>query len=172
MYVLTIHVFSDRVSSLLPKAKLIAILHDPVKRAYSWYQHMRAHNDPTALNYNFSQVIQATPQSLDKKLLSLRDHCLSPGRYHIHLSRWLKYYSYKQIFLVDGDELTSNPAVVMDRVQTFIQIERVMNYSKILRLVLWTFEIHINNYNPLCMHSGVTISVCVCVCRSVTTLTA
>ena len=47
-----------RASSLLPKAKLVAILHDPVKRVYSWYQHMRAHNDPTAVNHTFSEVIR------------------------------------------------------------------------------------------------------------------
>ena len=125
----------DRAYSLLPKAKLIAILHDPIKRAYSWYQHMRAHNDPTALNYKFSQVIRASPQATDKKLLVLRDHCLSPGRYHIHLSKWLKYYSYKQLYLVDGGELVDKPATVMDRLQVFLHVDKMLNYSKILRLV-------------------------------------
>ena len=130
------HTHSYRASSLLPKAKLVAILHDPIKRAYSWYQHMRAHNDPTAINHTFSEVIQATPQSSkDKKLLSLRDHCLSPGRYHIHLSKWLKHYSHRQLYLVDGGELVANPVSVMARLQDFIQVERKMNYSKILRLV-------------------------------------
>ena len=129
-----------RASSLLPKAKLVAILHDPVKRAgYSWYQHMRPHNNrSTAVNHTFSEVIRATPQSLNnKKLLSLCDYCLSPGRYHIHLSKWLKYYSYKQLYLVDGGELVVNPVSVLARLQEFLHVERRMNYSKILRLVLY-----------------------------------
>ena len=130
------HPHTLRASSLLPKVKLIAILHDPVKRAYSWYQHMRAHNDPTALNHTFSEVIRATPQSSsNKKLLSLRDHCLSPGRYHIHLSKWLRYYSYRQLYLIDGGELVADPVTVMARLQEFLQVEKRMNYSKILRLV-------------------------------------
>ena len=130
------HTTPCRASSLLPKAKLIAILHDPIRRAYSWYQHVRAHNDPTAFKYNFSEVIRATPQSShDRKLLSLRDHCLMPGRYQIHLSKWLKYYSYKQLYLVDGGELVDDPATVMERVQEFLLVDKMMNYSNILRFV-------------------------------------
>lgn len=73
---------------MLPKAKLIVLLQDPVKRAYSWYQvryllnsvmclgeveyqsivcvisayvqHMRAHNDAVAIKYSFLEVLTAT----------------------------------------------------------------------------------------------------------------
>jgi hypothetical protein len=34
----------------------VAILIPAEKRAYSWYQHMRAHGDPTAINMSFKQV--------------------------------------------------------------------------------------------------------------------
>src|SRR5699024_2695803 len=40
-----------RVHSLLPHAKLVVILISPLKRAYSWYQHMKAHNLSTALDF-------------------------------------------------------------------------------------------------------------------------
>ena len=125
-----------RAYSLLPKAKLVAILHDPIKRAYSWYEHMKAHKDPTATGHTFSEVIRASPQlSSDKKLLSLRDHCLSPGRYHIHLSKWLKHYPHKQLYLVDGGALVDDPASVLAKLQTFLAVERRLNYSRILRFV-------------------------------------
>ncbi|KAF4523771.1 hypothetical protein B566_EDAN013599 [Ephemera danica] len=52
-----------RAHSLLPHAKLITILISPAKRAYSWYQHMRAHNEPVALNYSFYDVITASDTS-------------------------------------------------------------------------------------------------------------
>merc|ERR1719348_118769 len=42
-----------RVSKLLPKSRIVCILTSPGERAYSWYQHMRAHNDPTAPTYPF-----------------------------------------------------------------------------------------------------------------------
>lgn len=46
-----------RVHSLLPHAKLITILISPARRAYSWYQHTKAHGDVIANNYSFHQVI-------------------------------------------------------------------------------------------------------------------
>lgn len=46
-----------RAHALLPHAKLIVILISPAKRAYSWYQHIRAHGDLIANNYSFYQVI-------------------------------------------------------------------------------------------------------------------
>jgi heparan sulfate N-deacetylase/N-sulfotransferase NDST2 len=46
-----------RAHQLLPSAKLVVILISPAKRAYSWYQHIRAHGDVIANNYSFYQVI-------------------------------------------------------------------------------------------------------------------
>lgn len=45
-----------RAHSLLPHAKIVSILISPGKRAYSWYQHIKAHGDVTANNYSFYQV--------------------------------------------------------------------------------------------------------------------
>lgn len=45
-----------RAHQLLPSAKLVVILISPAKRAYSWYQHTRAHGDIIANNYSFYQV--------------------------------------------------------------------------------------------------------------------
>ena len=48
-----------RAHRLLPNAHLIALVISPGERAYSWYQHMRAHKDPTAMDYSFYEVITA-----------------------------------------------------------------------------------------------------------------
>lgn len=45
-----------RAHTLLPHAKIIAILISPARRAYSWYQHTRTHGDLIANNYSFYQV--------------------------------------------------------------------------------------------------------------------
>lgn len=45
-----------RAHALLPHAKIIVIMISPAKRAYSWYQHTKAHGDPVANNYSFYQV--------------------------------------------------------------------------------------------------------------------
>lgn len=53
----------------------MTILISPAKRAYSWYQHMRAHNDPVALNYSFYEVITASETSV-KPLRELRNRLM------------------------------------------------------------------------------------------------
>lgn len=45
-----------RAHTLLPHAKIIVILISPARRAYSWYQHQKAHGDLIANNYSFHQV--------------------------------------------------------------------------------------------------------------------
>lgn len=123
-----------RVHSLLPRAKIIIILSDPVKRAYSWYQHQVAHNFSTALSYSFSDVLNARYNpNASEALLNLTLRCLLPGEYHIHIERWLLYYPPEQILFVDGEELLSSPASVMDQVQLFLNLTYIINYTDILR---------------------------------------
>ncbi|KAJ6216358.1 hypothetical protein RDWZM_007515 [Blomia tropicalis] len=128
-----------RVHSLLPHAKLIVILISPLKRAYSWYQHMKAHNLSIALNYTFYEVVSLDVQHKNpsertmKKLRDLRQRCLGPGAYALHLERWLTFFSPQQMLFVDGDELRLNPINVMDKLQMFLKLEPYIDYSKMLR---------------------------------------
>ncbi|XP_060575407.1 bifunctional heparan sulfate N-deacetylase/N-sulfotransferase-like, partial [Ruditapes philippinarum] len=84
-----------RAHALLPNARLICILISPAKRAYSWYQHMRAHQDPVALNYTFYEIITAL-DTAPRQVKALRNRCLNPGVYEYHLENWLDYYSSRQ----------------------------------------------------------------------------
>ncbi len=61
-----------RAHRLLANAKIIAILISPAQRAYSWYQHMRAHGDDVALKYTFHQVITARSANSSKAIRSLQ----------------------------------------------------------------------------------------------------
>ncbi|KAI1291925.1 Bifunctional heparan sulfate N-deacetylase/N-sulfotransferase [Halotydeus destructor] len=132
-----------RAHSLLPNAKIIVILISPIKRAYSWYQHMRAHRDVTALNYTFHDVIAANEKS-PKALRELRNRCLNPGIYSQHLEHWLSFYSPQQLMIVDGDELKSDPVSVMSRLQVFLKVETVIEYQELLR-----FDVKKGFYCPI-----------------------
>jgi heparan sulfate N-deacetylase/N-sulfotransferase NDST2 len=62
-----------RASSLLPNAYILIVLLDPVDRAYSWYQHIKAHKDPIANEFSFDELIMfqdpreiVAPSSLPK----------------------------------------------------------------------------------------------------------
>ncbi|XP_030884156.1 bifunctional heparan sulfate N-deacetylase/N-sulfotransferase 2 isoform X3 [Leptonychotes weddellii] len=121
-----------RGAALLPRAKIITVLTNPADRAYSWYQHQRAHGDPVALNYTFYQVISASSQA-PLALRSLQNRCLVPGYYSTHLQRWLTYYPSGQLLIVDGQELRINPAASMESIQKFLGITPFLNYTRTLR---------------------------------------
>lgn len=121
-----------RAHALLPQSKLVTILISPARRAYSWYQHTRAHGDQVALNYSFHQVITAS-DTAPKPLRELRNRCLNPGKYSQHLERWLSYYPPQQLHIIDGDQLRSNPVETMNELQRFLKIQPPFDYSRHLR---------------------------------------
>ncbi|KAF6306737.1 N-deacetylase and N-sulfotransferase 3 [Rhinolophus ferrumequinum] len=125
-----------RAASLVPKAKIITILIDPSDRAYSWYQHQRSHEDPAALKFSFYQVISAGPRA-PAELRALQKRCLVPGWYASHIERWLVYFPPFQLLIIDGQQLRTDPATVMDEVQKFLGVSRHYNYSEAL-----TFDSH------------------------------
>ncbi|XP_060273504.1 bifunctional heparan sulfate N-deacetylase/N-sulfotransferase 4 isoform X2 [Ovis aries] len=120
-----------RAASLVPKAKIITILIDPSDRAYSWYQHQRSHEDPAALRFNFYEVI-TTGHWAPSDLKTLQRRCLIPGWYAVHIERWLTYFATSQLLIIDGQQLRSDPATVMDEVQKFLGVTLHYNYSEAL----------------------------------------
>ncbi|EGW06975.1 Bifunctional heparan sulfate N-deacetylase/N-sulfotransferase 1 [Cricetulus griseus] len=120
-----------RAATLLPKAKILTILINPADRAYSWYQHQRAHDDPVALKYTFHEVITAGPDA-SSKLRALQNRCLVPGWYATHIERWLSAFHANQILVLDGKLLRTEPAKVMDTVQKFLGVTSTVDYHKTL----------------------------------------
>ncbi|TRZ18659.1 hypothetical protein HGM15179_008412 [Zosterops borbonicus] len=120
-----------RAASLIPKAKIITILIDPSDRAYSWYQHQRSHEDPAALRFNFYEVITGGPRA-PPELRALQKRCLAPGWYALHIHRWLAHFPASQLLIIDGQQLRSDPATVMDEVQKFLGVSPHYNYSEAL----------------------------------------
>ncbi|KAM6400574.1 bifunctional heparan sulfate N-deacetylase/N-sulfotransferase 4 [Pluvialis apricaria] len=120
-----------RAASLIPKAKIITILIDPSDRAYSWYQHQRSHEDPAALKFNFYEVITSSHWA-PSEIRTLQKRCLTPGWYAVHIERWLAHYPASQLLIIDGQQLRSDPATVMDEVQKFLGVSPHYNYSEAL----------------------------------------
>ncbi|XP_064272084.1 bifunctional heparan sulfate N-deacetylase/N-sulfotransferase 4 isoform X1 [Passer domesticus] len=120
-----------RAASLIPKAKIITILIDPSDRAYSWYQHQRSHEDPAALRFSFLEAISCGPRA-PPELRALQRRCLAPGCYARHIHRWLSHFPPAQLLIIDGQQLRSDPATVMDEVQKFLGVSSHYNYSEAL----------------------------------------
>ncbi|XP_013787455.1 bifunctional heparan sulfate N-deacetylase/N-sulfotransferase-like [Limulus polyphemus] len=123
-----------RAHALLPHAKIVTILISPIKRAYSWYQHMKAHEDHAAVKYAFYEVVTASDNA-PKILRDLKSRCLNPGLYAQHLERWLAFYPPSQLMIIDGEELKGDPAIVLNRLQQFLKIPSFIDFTNKLRYV-------------------------------------
>lgn len=93
---------------------------------------MRSHGDPTALNHTFYQVLTAG-EGQSKALRALRYRCLNPGTYAHHLDRWLLYFPPQQMLIIDGEQLRLDPVTSMTKLQHFLKIHPVFDYSRHLR---------------------------------------
>lgn len=128
-----------RAFSLLPDARIVILLVDPADRAYSWYQHIKAHGDPVANSMSFEQVIMsstgdtstttANVARASTKVISVRQRCLHPGYYSQHLTNWLNHYPSRQIIIIDGQWFKYNPVLVMNRLQLLLRVNKPLDYA-------------------------------------------
>ncbi|XP_055766939.1 bifunctional heparan sulfate N-deacetylase/N-sulfotransferase 4-like [Salvelinus fontinalis] len=121
-----------RAAALLPKAKILTVLTNPSDRAYSWYQHQKAHEERTGSMLSFYDVISAQ-RGAPSGIRSLQNRCLTPGLYYTHLERWLTHYPVDQLMIIDGQQLRRDPAAVMEEVQKVLGVTPHYNYTQTLR---------------------------------------
>ncbi len=121
-----------RVAQLLPTAKLILILRDPVDRAYSHYYNEVRWGFETALS--FEEAIDLEEERLhgeiDKMLAnehyySYNHHhytYLTRGIYVDQLERWLKFFPREQIMIINSEDFNRNTQVVFKQVLDFLNL--------------------------------------------------
>ena len=86
-----------RIYDAFPDIKLVAVLRDPVARAYShyWMAKGKGHTKK-----EFSEIVT----SCDPRFIGR-------GMYAAQLARYLKFFSKEQIYLIDYADLTSDPCI-------------------------------------------------------------
>ncbi len=118
-----------RASGLLPDAKLVVLLRNPVERAFSHYQHeVRAGREPLS----FEAALEREPDRLagqeervaaDASFRSLaweRFSYVSRGHYADQLERWLQFYPRERILVVPSEELYADPATTYRGLLVFL----------------------------------------------------
>ena len=119
-----------RIRALINKPKLVVLLMNPIYRAYSWYQHMKAHNDSTAIKYSFYEILQSN--KTDSSMYSIKNRCLDPGIYYKHLRRWLKEFLPRQLFFVDSETLKNDPFKCLNELQKFFGLRKIIDYRDLI----------------------------------------
>ena len=123
-----VHAFNERM-------KLVAVLRDPVARAYSHYWMERETRDETrsfedALAWEEREVVPeltrwiADPAYISHLQLFGRSY-VSRGLYAEQLERWLELFPREQLLVFTSDELTNEPADTMSRVAEFLGVPQV-----------------------------------------------
>lgn len=121
-----------RAAHLVPGARLIAMLRDPVDRAWSHWQHeVRGGRE----RLSFDEAIAAEAARIgpeEERLLAdptyrsnphHRFSYLARGRYAVQLERWLAHFPREQLLVVRSEDLYTDPAVTFRRIVEHIGVE-------------------------------------------------
>jgi hypothetical protein len=119
----------QRLHALLPQVKLIVLLRDPVRRAYSHYWHER---DKDREKLSFEDAVAAEPGRIDAAHEALAQGSiahsaehqhfsyLARGRYAEQLERWFATFPREQFLILRFEELAREPLAVLNRTLGFL----------------------------------------------------
>jgi len=126
--------YADRAADLVPQARLIVSLRDPVERAWSHYKHMRRH--PVPDRASFSEAIDRELRLLEEGV-TLRDEnyremapllhkfgYLNRGHYADQLEHWFSRFPREQFLILNFEEWKKNPAEAADRITEHLGLPR------------------------------------------------
>ena len=132
----------ERVRSLLPEVRLIAVLRDPLERAFSHYNHEVAlGREPLT----FEQAIEREQQRTRGEIERMKadpgyfSHAwwnwtyLARGRYAEQLEWWLSLFPREQLLVLSSEELSARPAETYAAVLAFLGLppHRLASYPRL-----------------------------------------
>jgi Sulfotransferase domain len=130
-----------RVAELLPQIKLIALLRNPVDRAYSHYHHEVRIGYETL---SFEEAIAREKERLlaeATKMQEDEDYCSFNHRHYSYLSRgiyidqlknWMQFFPSEQVLILKSEDFYNDPPTVVARVLEFLGLPncRIENSGK------------------------------------------
>lgn len=119
----------QRIAKHLPNAKLIAVLRNPVDRAYSHYNHMvRVGREPLsfedALGSEDERLLREEERIVTNPAYSAFKHLhysyKARGRYIEQIEKWLKLFSRDKMLFLSSEELYLKPSVAYEKSIDFL----------------------------------------------------
>jgi hypothetical protein len=109
-----------RIRALIPRARLIAVLRDPVERAHSNWTHLwSAGLEPIG---DFVQACEEEPRRVEAGWASFW-HYVGLGRYGEQLEHLYRVFPREQVLILRYLSLVDDPAETLDRICTFLGVE-------------------------------------------------
>lgn len=131
-YYLTHPASAARVAADLPRAKLIAVLRDPVMRAYShWKERVREGYETAPFREALALEPQRVGNAREKLLADPRYYSyahehqsyLEQSKYGAALARWLDHFPAESLLIVRSEDYYQDPHRELDRAARFLDIE-------------------------------------------------
>ena len=113
-----------RIAELMPNARLVVLLRDPLSRAISWVQHLQRLEGLQGsvthwLQHELDQLeLLSAEQLINHPRLgtgALQDSC-----YDVHLKRWKQHLPQNLPLLLSSDRLFANPASELSRLLKYL----------------------------------------------------
>lgn len=116
----------ERIHALLPDAKLIVVLRDPVKRAISAWNH-NVRTGAIGPGYDIEKIFEKSHEDL-----ILRLGILSRGLYHAQLSRFMEIFSRDQLLVLYQErDIIEAPKEGLERVCEFLGIDQGFSFDRL-----------------------------------------
>jgi hypothetical protein len=116
----------QRIKNVLPQVKLIALLRNPVDRAYSHYQHeVRWKRETLSFEEALAQESERIQGGLVNDQPTLAYHhfsYLKRGLYAEQIPYWLDVFPREQLLILRSEDLFENPAGIFREVLTFLRV--------------------------------------------------
>ena len=103
---------AERMAGVIPEAKLIALLRNPVDRTYSAYHH-RAKN---------REKIQTFEETVEAAFDAPNRGFLSQSIYVDHLLRWSRYFDREQMLVLKSEDFFERPTDTLSRILDFLDL--------------------------------------------------
>lgn len=100
---------AERMAAVIPEARLLLLVRDPVQRAISQYRHHRADG---------AELRQPAEALLDEG-----SQYLSRGRYHERLRPFLAHFPLEQLLVVSSEELLADRRAALRRIFAFAGVD-------------------------------------------------
>ncbi|XP_057682367.1 heparan sulfate glucosamine 3-O-sulfotransferase 3A1-like [Corythoichthys intestinalis] len=109
-----------RISAMSRDTKLIVVVRDPVTRAISDY------TQTLSKKPDIPSFESLTFKNRTTGLIETSWSAIQIGIYAKHLDNWLQHFPMKQILIVSGERLISDPAGELSRVQNFLGLKSII----------------------------------------------
>ncbi|QXD16194.1 sulfotransferase domain-containing protein [Rhodocaloribacter litoris] len=125
-------VVAKRIHENLPDVKLIAVLRNPVDRAYSHYQHTKRKGfEELSFAEALAEEAERTAGEEERMLEDPEYHShafyaysyVARGLYARQLERYFELFDRGQVYVVQSEVMLSNPQQVVDEVSRFLDLE-------------------------------------------------